>query len=141
MNQYNLKDYQQDKFKRITGVSKATSLNMCNIIKDILILQSSNHIKGGRLRKLKLWKSSIHVFRIFKRRTYDNIALLYGVDESSAIQSDEFKKEIKDNLAYKVIRIDVSEHTIQRPKKNKENMTLIKNTYTNKNTLEILKTE
>ena len=74
-------------------------------------------------------------------RTYKNIALLYGVDESSAIQSDEFKKEIKDNLAYKVIRIDVSEHTIQRPKKNKENMTLIKNTYTNKNTLEILKTE
>ena len=122
-----------EKFRRLTGVKKATFIKM------VAILQEAHTIKkarGGRPNKISLEDILLMSLEYLREyRTYFHIAGSYGLSESYAyklirwtedtlIKSGAFslpgKKALYgDTLEYSIVLIDATETPIERPEKNR----------------------
>jgi len=127
----------EEKFRRLTGVKKETYEKMVKILTAAHLKKKA---KGGRPNSLEIPDMLLMTLEYLREyRTYFHIANSYGISESSAyktirwvedtlIQSGEFSLPGKkvlygDSIEYEVILIDATETPIQRPQKNKDNIT------------------
>ncbi len=128
-----VKSLDDEKFRRLTGIKKATFDRMQ------LILEESNKlkkVKGGRKNKLSI-KDMLLMTPEYIREygTYFHVSQSYGVSESTAyktvrwvedtlIKHPDFflpgrKALLKSDVEYDVILIDATETRIERPKRNR----------------------
>jgi hypothetical protein len=129
-----------ERFRRLTGVKRPTFNKM------LLILQESDRekkAKGGRKNKLTIENMLLMALEYMREyRTYFHISQSYGISESSAykavkwvedtlIKHPDFalpgrKELLKSDIEYDVILIDATETPIERPKKNKKDITQVR---------------
>ena len=137
MKYENIKGYTEEKFRRITGVKRATYEKMLEILRPE---KEKLTKKGGPKPKLSLENMLLATLEYLREyRTYAHVAASYGVSESSIyriikwvedtlIKDGTFslpgrKALLKSDVEYEVILIDVTESPIERPKKNRSNTT------------------
>ena len=132
-----LKTLNPEQFKRLVGVPPATFEKMVSESKRISQLQTRK-VKGkkrGPKEKLN-WRDKVLMLLMYYReyRTFAHIAASYNISEAQCwriittlekwlIKSDLFhlpgKKTLtKSDVEWEVVVVDVSEHPIERPKKN-----------------------
>lgn len=138
----NLKDYPPEKFKRLTGVRKATFATMLDALR--LGLRAF-----GRPPVLCLEDRLLLVLMYWREyRSYAHIAETYGVSEVTVwrtikqfetllIKDKRFhlpgKKALHDpNTEIEVVQMDATECPCERPKKNSVATTLVKRSVTPK---------
>lgn len=132
-----VKELEDEKFRRLTGVKKPTFIKMVNILREADTLKKS---KGGRKNKLNLEDQLLMSLEYLREyRTYFHIGQNYGISESSAykavrwvedtlIKHPDFalpgrKALMKSDVDYEVVLVDATESPIERPKKNKNSIT------------------
>ena len=132
-----IKEYKEEQFRRITGVKRATFEKMVEILKKSY---AEKHRKRGRNLKLSIENQLLAVLKYWRKyRTYAHIAASYGIAESNMYQNIKWieetlikdgtfslpgKKELlKSDAEYEVILMDATETPVERPQKNKENIT------------------
>ena len=127
-------------FKRMFGVKRETFQEMVSAAKKNQI-KSKHKVKGKkRGPKPKLnWYDKVLMLLMYYReyRTFAHTASSYGVSEAQCwriivslekqlIKSKLFhlpgKKKLLSNAQWRVVVVDVSEHPIERPKKNSGNI-------------------
>jgi hypothetical protein len=128
-----IKDLEGEKFRRLTGVKRATFDKMIDILRRADQLKKQ---KGGRKNKLSLEDQLLMALEYLREyRTYFHIGKSYGISESSAYKAVRWIEEtlikhpdfslpgrkalLKSDRDYEVILIDATETPIERPKKNK----------------------
>jgi transcription initiation factor TFIIIB Brf1 subunit/transcription initiation factor TFIIB len=134
MKSETLKSYSNTKFRRITGVKRATFEKMTEILIAALGKKLS---KGGRKPTLSVEEMLLAALEYWREyRTYAHIAVSYGIDESNIYRTIKWTEEIlikdgtfslpgknallKKEAAYTMILIDATESPVERPKKNKD---------------------
>ena len=122
-----------EKFRRLTGVKRATFNKMVEILRTT---DGQKKARGGRKNKLSIENQLLMALEYLREyRTYFHVGQSYGISESSAykaikwiedtlIKHPDFalpgrKALLKSDQEYEVICIDVAESQIERPKKNK----------------------
>jgi len=124
-----IKNYKNEKFKRLTGVKKETFVKMLNVL-ETEIRDFGRPTKLSRADQLLMTLMYLREYR-----TQFHIAETYEVSEATVsrtikkvedtlMQSGEFtlpgKKELQDSeTILEVIVVDVAEQPIERPKKSK----------------------
>lgn len=128
-----IKDLEDEKFRRLTGIKRAIFNKM------ILILKEANKykkIKGGRKNKLSLENILLMTLEYIREyRTYFHISKSFGISESSVYKNIKWVEEVlikhpdfalpgrkallKNDNEYEVVLIDATETPVERPKKNK----------------------
>lgn len=133
-----VKEYDEEQFRRITGVKRATFNKMIEILKKNY---AEKHRRRGRKPKLSIENQLLAALEYWREyRTYAHIAASYGIAESNIYRSIKWiedilikdgtfslpgKKELlKNDAAYEVILIDATETPVERPQKNKGNTIL-----------------
>lgn len=128
------KTLDDEKFRRLTGVKRATFEKMVGILKDA---DKKKKAKGGRNKKLSIEDQLLMSLEYLREyRTYFHVGQNYGVSESSAyltikwvedrlIKHPDFalpgkKALLKNDMEYEVVLIDATETQVERPKKNKD---------------------
>jgi len=128
------KTLDDEKFRRLTGVKRATFEKMVGILKDA---DKKKKAKGGRNKKLSIEDQLLMSLEYLREyRTYFHVGQNYGVSESSAyltikwvedrlIKHPDFalpgkKALVKNDMEYEVVLIDATETQVERPKKNKD---------------------
>lgn len=128
-----VKELEDEKFNRLTGVKKATFLKMVNILREADSFKKS---KGGRKNKLNLEDQLLVTLEYLREyRTYFHIGQNYGISESTAYKTIKWVEDtlikhpnfalpgrkalMKDDMDYEVVLVDATESPIERPKKNK----------------------
>jgi len=128
-----VKSYSNTKFRRITGVKRATFEKMTEILIVALVKKLA---KGGRKPTLSVEEMLLAALEYWREyRTYAHIAASYGIDESNIYRAIKWAEDIliKDgtfslpgkkallskDADYEVILYDASESPIERPKKNR----------------------
>jgi Helix-turn-helix of DDE superfamily endonuclease len=129
-----------ERFCRLTGLKRPTFNKM------LLILQEADRekkAKGGRKNKLSIENMLLMALEYMREyRTYFHISQSYGISESSAyktvkwiedtlIKQPDFalagrKELLKSDIEYDIILIDATETPIERPKKNKKDITQVR---------------
>jgi hypothetical protein len=139
------KDVQQlsgEQFQRLTGVKKATFLKMVEVVEQS---KSANrkHALRGRPSKLSVEDQVLMMLMYYREyRTFFHIGLTYGISEVQCwrivtttekrlLQSKVFrlpgKKQLhQSEVQWQAVVMDVSEHPIERPKKNSGTTTRVK---------------
>ena len=132
-----VKDLDDEKFRRLTGVKRTTFEKMT------IILEQANKdkkINGGRRNKLSIENMLLITLEYIREyRTYFHVSQSYGVSESTAyktvrwvedtlIKHPDFalpgrKALLKSDVEYEIILIDATETPIERPKKSKNAFT------------------
>lgn len=129
-----IKELQDEKFRRLTGVKRATFTKMVDILRSADKIKKSS---GGRKNKLKLEDQLLMALEYIREyRTYFHIGQSYGVSESSAYKSNRWVEDtlikhkdfalpgrkalLKSDTEYEVILIDAAESPCERPKKRQE---------------------
>jgi len=124
-----------EKFRRLTGVKRATFYKMTEILKNV---DQQKKVRGGRKNKLSLENQLLMVLEYIREyRTYFHISQSYGVSESSAYKTVKWVEDtlikhpdfslpgrkalLKSDVEYEVVLIDATETPIERPKKDKSN--------------------
>ena len=141
-----VKKLKQEHFKRLVGVQPSTFEEMVSEAKRISKLQPQK-VKGkkrGPKEKLS-WRDKVLMMLMYYReyRTFAHIAASYNISEAQCwriittmekwlIKSLIFhlpgkKMLAKSEVEWEVIIVDVSEHPIERPKKNSGNIIQGKN--------------
>ena len=132
-----IKEYKEEQFRRITGVKRATFEKMVEILKKSY---AEKHRKRGRNLKLSIENQLLAALEYWREyRTYAHIAASYGIAESNMYRNIRWiedtlikdgtfslpgKKELlKSDTEYEVILIDATETPVERPQKNKGNIT------------------
>jgi len=138
MKHKNIKNLDGEKFRRLTGVKRAT------FDKIVIILQEANKLKkarGGRKNKLQEEDMLLMTLEYLREyRTYFHISQSFGLSESSAFKTIRWventlinhpdfalpgkKALLKSDIEYETILIDLTESPIERPKKNKSSSIL-----------------
>lgn len=130
----NIKDLDDLKFKRLTGVTKKIFQLMVQILSEE---NKKLKAKGGRKNKLSIENQLLMTLEYLREyRTYFHIGKSRGVSESSAyktvrwventlIKHPEFalpgkKSLLEENSPYETILVDITESPIERPKKSKK---------------------
>lgn len=132
-------------FKRLVGVKRETYETMVSEVKRINLLQPKKIAGKKRGPKDKLnWYDKVLMMLMYYReyRTFAHIAATYNISEAQCwrivttlekwlIKSNIFhlpgkKKLTEGDVEWEVVLVDVSEHPIERPKKNKNNITPVK---------------
>ena len=136
----NLKDVSDKNFRRVIGVKKTTFNAMIEILKEA---DKKKKSQGGRPNKLSIENRLLMTLEYLREyRTYAAIALSYGLAESNAFAAIKWVEDtlikdkrfhlpgrkalLKNDMEFEVILIDAAESPIERPKKNKENIILVK---------------
>ena len=134
MRYTDIKDCKPTIFKRLTGASPAIFEAMVSVIKDYKI-QHRKHSTKGRPSKLSIPDQLLILLMYYREyRTFLHISKSYSISEmhcwrmvttteSILLQSKLFHLPGKKALhnaenTFEVIVVDVSEHPIERPKKN-----------------------
>jgi len=122
-------------FKRLCGVHLETFNEMVLVVKNYVY----EHKKTGRPPKLNIEDQVLMTLEYYREyRTYFHIGKNWGLNEANVyrtikkiekilIQSDAFKlpgkkQLLRDNELIEVVVVDVTEHQIERPKKNRKNI-------------------
>lgn len=128
-----IKNLENEKFRRLTGVKKSSFDKMA------LILEEAHNIKkmnGGRKNKLSIEDMLLITLEYLREyRTYFHISQSYNISESSAYKTIKWVEDtlikhpdfalpgrkalLKSDIDYDVVLIDATETPIERPKKNK----------------------
>lgn len=133
MKYYQVKELEDEKFRRLTGVKRASFSKMVDILRQADIVKKS---KGGRKNKLIIEDQLLMTLEYLREyRTYFHIGQSYSISESSAykavkwiedtlIKHPDFalpgrKALLKSDMDYEVVLIDATESPIERPKKSK----------------------
>jgi hypothetical protein len=128
-----IKDLDEEKFRRLTGIKRATFCKMVDILKQA---DQQKKSRGGRKNKLSMENQLLMALEYLREyRTYFHIGKSYGISESSAykaikwiedvlIKHPDFalpgrKALVKSDREYELVLIDATESPIERPKKNK----------------------
>lgn len=123
-------------FKRLTGVNKSTFEKMLEIL---MLAEKEKNKKGGKPSITSLEDKLLIALEYWREyRTFFHIATSYQISESQCYRNTVWienvlikdgtfsllgKKELlKSDNQIEIIVIDASEHKIERPKKNKENI-------------------
>ncbi len=131
-----IKELEDEKFRRLTGVKKGTFSKMVDILRQADGLKKS---KGGRKNKLNLEEQLLMALEYLREyRTYFHIGQNYGISESSAYKAVKWVEDtlvkhpnfalpgrkalMKSDMNYEVVLIDATESPIERPKKNKNSI-------------------
>jgi hypothetical protein len=135
----NIRHLQADAFKRLVGVNRDTFEKMVSEVHRVTTV--SKHKVTGRKRGPKpslSTRDEVLMLLMYYReyRTFFHIASGYGISESQCwkiiihleqilIKSSLFhlpgkKKLTTDNKQWEVVVIDVAEHSVERPKKNRD---------------------
>ncbi len=131
-----IKELEDEKFRRLTGVKKGTFSKMVDILRQADGLKKS---KGGRKNKLNLEEQLMMTLEYLREyRTYFHIGQNYGISESSAYKVVKWVEDtlvkhpnfalpgrkalMKSDMNYEVVLIDATESLIERPKKNKNSI-------------------
>lgn len=129
---------EEEGFRRLTGVKRATFKKMAEILRGA---NKEKKRKGGRNNKLPVEDMLLMALEYLREyRTYFHISQSYGVSESTAykvvrwvedtlIKHPDFalpgrKALVKSDMVYEMILIDATESPIERPKKNKSTFIL-----------------
>ena len=132
MKYENIKEYNETRFKQVTGVTPATFHAMLEVVKAAYIETHSKH--NGRHRKLSSEDMLLMTLGYYKEyRTLDCIGATYELTkvnagktikwvEDALVKSGKFslpgkKKLSQPTIEYEVIVVDTTETPIQRPKK------------------------
>jgi hypothetical protein len=135
-----IKDLKDKEFYRLTGVQKNTFFKMVEILEKA---DTSKRELGGRPSKLSIPDQILATLEYLREyRTYFHVGVAYGISESTAYKTIKWvedtlikdgtfslpgKKELlKSDVDYEIMLIDATESPIQRPKKNKGNITQAK---------------
>ncbi|WP_425363764.1 IS5 family transposase [Candidatus Tisiphia endosymbiont of Hybos culiciformis] len=135
------KRLEEEEFRRLTGVKKATFNLMVNILQESEKVQK---IKSGKPHKLCVEDRLLLTLEYLREyRTYFHIATSYGVHETTAlriirwvenvlVKSKDFalpgrKALSKSDIEYEVILVDVAESPCERPKKRVRKKKRVKN--------------
>jgi hypothetical protein len=136
MRYTDIKDYKPSVFKRLTGVRRTTFDEMLKVVCEYKTLHRK-HKSRGRPSKLSVADQLLMLLMYYREyRTFLHISVCYGISEMHCwrtitsieqilLQSKSFHLPGKKALHnadnnFKVIVVDVSEHPIERPKKNSE---------------------
>lgn len=128
-----IKDMDEKRFKRLTGVRKETFKKMVNVV---IKHEEARKLVKGRPQKLRYADQVLMLLEYLREyRTYYHISVNYGISESNSykiikkiedilIKSKEFRIQDRRRLCsqeqgIKLIMIDTTETGIERPKKNK----------------------
>ena len=128
-----VKDLEEEKFRRLTSVKHSTFLKMVDILKEADLKKK---VQGGRKNKLTIENQLLMTLEYLREyRTYFHIGQSYGISESSAykavrwiedtlIKHPDFalsgkKVLVKSDMEYELVLIDVTESPIERPPKSK----------------------
>jgi hypothetical protein len=128
-----IKQLEEEKFRRLTGVKRGTFNKMVSILLEADIKKKA---RGGRKSKLSIEDRLLMALEYIREyRTYFHVSQSYGVSESTAydtikwiedtlIKHPDFalpgrKALLKSDMEYEVILIDATETPIERPKKKK----------------------
>jgi len=139
MTYENLQNLSAEEFKRFCGVKPETFNQMVKLLENNEELKK----KTGRPSKLSLENQVLMTLEYFREyRTYFHIGQSWGLNESTVyriikkiekilIKSQLFrlpgKKQLLNvNTNIKVVVVDVTENPIERPKKNRKNITVEK---------------
>ncbi|BAG40757.1 transposase [Orientia tsutsugamushi str. Ikeda] len=131
-----IKELEDEKFHRLTGVRKRTFSNMVDILRQADGLKK---LKGAGKNKLNLEEQLLMVLEYLREyRTYFYIGQNYGISESSAYKDVKWVEDtlvkhpnfalpgrkaiMKSDMNYEVVLIDATESSIERPKKNKNSI-------------------
>jgi len=126
-------EYSNTKFRRITGVKRATFQKMEEILQRAY---AEKHRRRGRTPKLSIEDMLLATLEYLREyRTYAHIAVSYGIAESNMhrrikwventlIHDGTFalpgrKALLKSEMKYEVVLVDATESPIERPQKNK----------------------
>jgi transposase-like protein len=136
MKYEHIKNYNDVKFRLVTGVKRPTFDKMIEILISKYAEEHSHNVRGrGRKSKLSMEDKLLATLEYLREnRTYAHIAASYGVSESNIVKSAKWIENtlIKDGTfslpgkkallssdhEFEVIVIDVSESPVERPKKN-----------------------
>jgi Helix-turn-helix of DDE superfamily endonuclease len=133
-----VKNFKPAEFKRLCGVSPETFKDMVTVLSAEKVWQK----KTGRPSKLRTEDQILMTLEYWREdRTYFHIGVNWGINETTAlriirkvedilIKSGLFnlpgKKMIQSNKTkVEIVVVDVSEHPIERPKKNKNCITVV----------------
>lgn len=128
-----VKNLDDEKFRRLTGVKRTTFNKMVGILEQSI---KDRKVNSGRKKKLSLENSLLMTLEYIREyRTYFHVSQSYGVSESATyktvrwventlIKHPDFalpgrKALLKNDIEYDVVLIDATETPIERPKKSK----------------------
>ena len=128
-----IKEYSNTKFRRITGVKRATFEKMVEILRKGY---AEKHRRRGRTPKLSIEDQLLAALEYLREyRTYAHIAASYGIAESNIYRGIKWvedtlikvgtfslpsrKAPLKSDMEYEVILVDATELPIERPQKSK----------------------
>ena len=126
-----IKELDKEKFRRLTGVKRATFDKMITILQEAEINKKA---RGGRKSKLSIGNRLLMALEYIREyRTYFHVSKSYGLSESTAydiikwiegtlIKDPDFalpgrKALLKSDMDYEIVLIDATETPIERPKK------------------------
>ena len=128
-----IKGYEEEEFRRLTGVKKSTYSKMIEILKGA---EREKKSRGGKPNVLSMEDRLLMALEYMREyRTYFHIGTRYGIAESSCYRNIRWIEEVlvkhpefrlpgkkalqKSDIEYEVVLIDATETPIERPKKNK----------------------
>lgn len=132
-----IKELEDEKFRRLTGVKRATFEKMIEILSEA---DKKKQAKGGRKPKLILEDRLLMALEYIREyRTYFHVSQSYGVSESTCYETIKWientlikhrdfalpgrKALLKSDMEYELVLIDATETPIERPKKDKSAFT------------------
>ena len=130
-----MKNYSEEKFRRITGVKRNTFKRMVEIL---TVAENQRRVKGGPKPKLTIENMLMAALEYWREyRTYAHISVDFEVSESQIfrivkwvenvlIKDGTFslpgkKALLESNIAYEIVQIDATESPIERPKRGNKN--------------------
>ena len=136
MSYEQIKNLEPTEFKRLCGVTPATFEQMVKVVAAEKVLAK----KSGRPSKLSVEDQVLMTLEYWREyRTHFHIGVSWGLNESNVfrnirkvenilIKSGLFnvagKKKVKElDMETEVVVVDVAEHEIERPKKNRRGIT------------------
>ena len=125
-----VKDLEDEKFRRLTGVKRTTFERMTIILEEA---NRTKKINGGRKNKLSIENMLLMSLEYIREyRTYFHISQSYGVSESAAYKTVKWVEDtlikhpdfalpgrkalLQSEVEYEVVLVDATETPIERPK-------------------------
>lgn len=126
-----VKELDEEKFRRLTGVKRTTFDRMVKILGQTIIGRAT---KKGRKKKLSLENMLLMTLEYIREyRTYFHISQSYSVSESNAYKTVKWVEDtlikhpdfalpgrkalLKSDMEFEIVLVDACESPIERPKK------------------------